>query len=76
MKNVPHPYGFIYDLRIYDEYQRRGYARQAMLALETKVRELGLDTISLHVFGHNHAAKALYDQLGYEVTNINMSKKL
>ncbi len=74
--DTPHPYAFIYELQIFDAYQRKGYGKQAMLALEVEVRKLRLDTISLHVFGHNLAARALYDQLGYEITNINMSKKL
>jgi len=70
------PYAFILDLRIFDEYQRKGYGSQAMLAVEAKVREIGLDTISLHVFGHNQAARALYEKIGYEITNVNMTKKL
>ena len=34
------PSAFIYDFRIFDEFQRRGYATQALLALEEKVRAL------------------------------------
>jgi predicted GNAT family acetyltransferase len=30
----------------------------------------------LHVFGHNQVARALYEKIGYEVTNVLMSKKL
>jgi len=70
------PVAFIYDFVIDGAYRRRGYARQALQAIEPKVRALGLDTIGLHVFGHNHAARALYEQAGYEITNINMAKKL
>jgi len=47
-----------------------------MQALEERVRHLGLSTISLHVFGHNHAARALYEKLGYVTTNVMMSKTL
>jgi ribosomal protein S18 acetylase RimI-like enzyme len=47
-----------------------------MLALEVKARELGLATLSLHVFVFNHEARALYEKLGYAITNINMSKAL
>lgn len=70
------PVGFIYDLEVEAPYRRRGYATRAMLALEVKARELGLSTFSLHVFGFNHGARALYEKLGYEITNINMSKSL
>lgn len=67
---------FVYDFVIFEEFRRRGYATQALRALEEKVKELGIDTIGLHVFGHNHAARALYEKMGYVVTNVNMSKDL
>ena len=70
------PSGFIYDLFIEEEFRRRGYARQAMLAVEDKARELGLASIGLHVFAHNTSAKPLYDQLGYQVRSYNMIKEL
>ena len=76
LTDTPHPSAFIYELHIFEAYQRRGFGKQAMLALEGEVKKLGLDRISLHVFGHNHAAQALYGQLGYDITNINMSKRL
>ena len=71
-----HPVMFIYDFRIDEPYRRKGYGEQAMRAAEDQAKTLGLDTIALHVFGHNQAARALYEKLGYEITNINMAKKL
>ncbi len=70
------PIAFIYDFLIYEPFRRRGYGEQALRALEEKVKSLGLDTIGLHVFAHNTAARALYEKAGYAVTNINMAKKL
>lgn len=70
------PFAFICDFRIDEALQGRGYGKAALLALEDEVRSRGLGAISLHVFGHNHAARALYDKLGYEVTNLNMTKRL
>ena len=70
------PIMFIYDFRIDEAHRRKGYGEQAMLAAEVQAQALGYDTIALHVFGHNHAARALYEKLGYEITNINMAKKL
>lgn len=67
---------FVYDVAIKEDYRRRGYAQQAFLALEDAMREKGMVEIALHVFGHNHAARALYEKLGYTITNINMSKQL
>ena len=76
---MPHfgrPSAFIYDLRIFDAFQRRGYGMQAMLAVEHEAQALGMDRIGLHVFGHNSAAQALYLKLGYTITNVNMVKHL
>lgn len=70
------PSGFIYDLFIDEKYRRRGYARQAMLAIEQRARELGLSSMGLHVFAHNTSAKRLYDLLGYQVRSLNMIKEL
>ena len=67
---------FVYDLMIQDEFRRRGYGAQALRALEIKVKELGASKISLHVFGHNPAARALYEKVGYEITGFHMSKRL
>ncbi len=66
---------FVYDLEIESAHRRQGHARRAFLALEALVAGLGLDSIGLHVFGQNHAAQALYSQLGYVVTGINMVKR-
>lgn len=70
------PLAFVYDLEVLPEFRRKGYATQAMQAAEVEARKLGLDTIALHVFGSNHAAQDLYRKMGYEVTDINMSKRL
>ena len=73
---APRSHGFIYDIAL-DEAQRgKGYGKQTMLALENIARELGLETIGLHVFANNTAAMKLYKGLGYEVTSQNMTKKL
>jgi ribosomal protein S18 acetylase RimI-like enzyme len=65
---------FIYDVRIDEPFQRRGYATQAFQALEMLARDMGITAISLHVFGHNTAARALYEKLGFETTNVLMTK--
>ncbi|MHB1294658.1 MAG: GNAT family N-acetyltransferase [Anaerolineae bacterium] len=67
---------FVYDFVIYADYRRRGYGEAALHALESVVRGMGLETIGLHVFGHNHAARKLYEKLGYQVTNLNMAKRI
>ena len=67
---------FVYDVHIEEEYQRRGYGSQAFREMEKKVRELGASKISLHVFGHNHAAQEMYKKLGYVTTSVMMAKAL
>jgi ribosomal protein S18 acetylase RimI-like enzyme len=67
---------FVYDIEVKAEFRRQGHARRAFQALEPIVASLGLSSIGLHVFGHNPGAQALYGQLGYAVTGINMLKKL
>lgn len=70
------PSAFIYDFLIYEEHRRKGYGGQALLAVEEKVKELGIETIGLHVFAHNQAAIDLYKKIGYQMTDIQMAKKL
>jgi ribosomal protein S18 acetylase RimI-like enzyme len=72
----PRREAFIYDLIVYEPFRRRGFGRAAMIALEAEVQRLGIERIGLHVFGHNRSAWTLYDQLGYEVTNVNMAKTI
>lgn len=67
---------WIWDFSVTETVRRRGYGRQALDALEGHVRQHRLDRISLHVFGHNTAARALYERMGYEPVNIVMSKAL
>ncbi len=67
---------YIYDIRIRPECRRRGHATRALRAAEDEARRLGLGGIGLHVFGHNPAARTLYEALGYRATNINMFKPL
>ncbi len=70
------PVAFIYDFLIYPEYRRKGYGAQAMQAVEEEIRKLGISKIELHVFGHNTAARALYEKAGYGIAGIYMSKRI
>ena len=70
------PVAFVYDFSIDEEFRRRGYGKQALLTLEAKVKELGIDRIALHVFAHNHVARVLYENAGFEITGIYLAKKL
>jgi len=67
---------FLFDILIYEEFQGKGYGKKAMIAFEEKTSELQINKLSLHVFGHNNIALELYKKIGYEITDINMSKKI
>ena len=67
---------YVYNIEIEIPARRRGYARAAFQELERVAREHGVHHLSLHVFGHNHAARRLYDELGFEPTSITMRKIL
>lgn len=67
---------FIYNFLIFESRQGKGYGKEALQVLEEYVREQGAKKLSLHVFGHNKRAINLYQQLQFEITNINMSKSL
>lgn len=67
---------YVYDVGIRPQRQREGHALRAFAALEDEARRLGLAGIALHVFGHNHGARALYARLGFEPTNLHLFKPL
>ena len=67
---------WIYDIIVHEQFRRRGYASRILHLVEDKARELGANKVELHVFGHNHAAQALYEKTGYQPTSIIMSKPL
>ncbi|MBK9925609.1 MAG: GNAT family N-acetyltransferase [Anaerolineales bacterium] len=68
--------GFIFSLRIDEKFRGKGYGKQAMLLIEEKARKLGLKSIGLHVFAVNTVARKLYESVGYDVSSLNMNKKL
>jgi RimJ/RimL family protein N-acetyltransferase len=67
---------WIYDIEIHETFRRKGHATQALRAVEKRAAELGADSVGLQVFGHNPAARALYEKVGYETTSANLVKRL
>lgn len=67
---------FIWDIAIVAGARGRGYGRAALLALEPLVRQLGYETIRLHVFGDNEVARQLYRSAGYMETDVSMQKQV
>lgn len=67
---------FLYDFLIFERFRRQGYGFQAMSAFEDQLKRLEVYQVRLHVFGHNHAARSLYEKLGYQPASIIMRKRL
>ena len=67
---------FGFDFRVVPELRRHGYGRAMMVAAEQICRERGVVSIGLNVFGFNAGARSLYEQMGFEVTAIQMKKRL
>jgi ribosomal protein S18 acetylase RimI-like enzyme len=65
---------YLFDIQIDRKHRGKGFGRQALKALEDKVQELGARSLSLHVFGENLVARALYQSSGYEIRHLNMTK--
>jgi GNAT superfamily N-acetyltransferase len=69
-------HAFGYDFSVREDLRRSGYGRAMMVAAEELCRERGVLSVGLHVFGFNAGARSLYEQMGFEVTSVQMRKRL
>jgi ribosomal protein S18 acetylase RimI-like enzyme len=69
-------HAFGYDFSVREDLRRHGYGRAVMVAAERLCRDRGVLSVGLNVFGNNTGARALYEQMGYEPTSIQMRKWL
>lgn len=67
--DVSKPRAFVYDIMVDEGQRRRGYGSQLMTAGARWCRDHGSTSLALNVFGYNTGARALYEQLGYTVTD-------
>lgn len=67
---------FIYDFIIDEAFRGKGYGKQALQALDEKLKSMNVEVVGLHVFGDNLAAQELYKKMGYQITDIQMRKTL
>ena len=74
--NIEGDRAFVYDFIIDEALRGKGYGRQALMALEEKLRSMNVDSVGLHVFGDNIPAQELYKKMGFQITDINMLKVL
>jgi len=69
-------WAFVYSIVIHEPYRRQGYGGSALLQLEPLLTAQGIERLGLHVFGDNPRAQALYQRLGYRITDTSMQKQL
>jgi ribosomal protein S18 acetylase RimI-like enzyme len=67
---------YVYGVEIEEPARRRGFARAAFAELDRVARARGLSYVTLHVFGHNHGARRLYESLGFEPISLTLRKSL
>ena len=67
---------FVYDIIVHEPHRRKGYGSSALTQLEHLLVARGVRRLGLHVFGDNYRAQALYQRLGYRVTDLSMQKEL
>jgi ribosomal protein S18 acetylase RimI-like enzyme len=70
------PGWWIYDLEVVPGQRGRGYGRALPAAAEHAVEGRGAETLRLNVFGGNPTAQRLYESAGYEITSLQMRKRL
>lgn len=67
---------FIFDFVIDEAFRGKGYGKQAMAAMEEKLKAMDVESVGLHVFGDNIVAQELYKKAGFQITDIQMKKIL
>ncbi len=67
---------FIYDFFIFKPFRSQGYGSLALKELEKLSAQMDIKDIKLRVAYFNQRALKLYKELGFEITGINMMKKL
>jgi RimJ/RimL family protein N-acetyltransferase len=67
---------FIYDFVVEESFRGRGFGKQALTAMEDKLKAMEVESVGLHVFGDNVGAQELYKKMGFRITGIQMKKSL
>ena len=66
----------VWDIAVEPDQRGHGHGRAVMLLSEEYARTHGARRLTLSVFAGNTAARALYESLGFEVTQSRMAKRL
>ncbi|ALS74105.1 hypothetical protein AUC31_02020 [Planococcus rifietoensis] len=67
---------YIYHILIGEEYRKQGMATAVLQKLEEDMRNRGVTSMGLNVFGTNPHAYELYEKMGYRVQSTSMGKRI
>jgi len=67
---------YIYQITIFEEFRRKGLAREALVKLSADLKAKGIDYLSLNVFAYNPGARALYEEVGFQDAAHSMRLRL
>lgn len=67
---------FIFDFVIDEKFRGKGLGKQALAAMDEKLKSMNAESVALHVFGDNIVAQELYKKAGFQITGIHMKKTL
>ncbi len=67
---------WIADILVDGQHRSHGYAAAMIQGIEIELIELGVPRLGLNVFGYNDVARRLYERLGFDVIQWQMSRSL
>ncbi|ANC76375.1 hypothetical protein ABE65_005980 [Fictibacillus phosphorivorans] len=67
---------YVYHIFIDDLHRRKGYGKNTLEMLQSMLKQSGIKSMGLSVFGKNEVAYQLYKKLGYKNTRISMEMVL
>lgn len=73
---VKNQQAFIYDFVIDETFRGKGLGKQALTAMDEKLKAMNVKSVGLHVFGDNVGAQELYKKMGFKITGLHMKKSL
>ena len=76
MGEEPGPKFWVWKVAVDEPHRGQGLGRAAMLLAEEVARAHGATELGLSVFGHNAAARHLYESMGYITKSVQMRKSL
>ena len=65
---------FIFDFIVDEAFRGKGFGKQALSAMDERLKSMNVESVALHVFGDNITAQELYKKMGFEITGIHMRK--